>query len=295
MIAFLAVLLAFAARPAVGVDHERGETWMYESTRSFEVGDYSVEVSGNITYDFEEKRSLIVPDMDEYEVNVIAVHGELSGMTEMFGEPFLEVSVDIDGFSYEIADGAGIVREDTDMLVDATVVSGSSGWAVQSQSSTIMVYTPPYLQGFDPDSVTLGGSWSVTGTVNVTETTWANSTSMGTSSHVLDANHSVVVGSVIEEKPTPAGTFHTVKLVITSASEYEIRWWSDEVNGYVKIDSYSQTESGLVLTQTMDLVSYEKGDADSMTWVVFVGIAVAAVSSVVLAMVLLKMRSPKSS
>lgn len=295
MIAFFAVLLAFAAYPAVAVDHEHGETWTYESTLDLEVGDYTVEVSGNITYDFEEKRNLIVPDVNEYEVNVLAVHGQLSGMTEVFGEPFLEVSVDIDGFSYETADGAAIVREDTDMLVDATVVSGSSGWAVQSQSSTIMVYTPPFLQGFDPDSVTLGGSWSAAGTVNLTETTWANSTSMGTSSNVLDASHFVIVGSVIEEKPTPAGTFHTVKLVITSASEYEIRWWSDEINGYVKIDTYSQTGDGLVLTKTMSLVSYEKGDVDSTTWVVFVGIAVAAGSSLVLALVLLKMRPPKSS
>src|SRR5512137_1457691 len=79
MIAFFAVLLAFAAYPAVAVDHEHGEAWTYESTLDLEVGDYTVEVFGNITYDFEEKRNLIVPDVDEYEVNVVSVHGELSG------------------------------------------------------------------------------------------------------------------------------------------------------------------------------------------------------------------------
>jgi hypothetical protein len=252
-------------------------------------------MSGNITYEVEEQRSFSVDSEVEYDVNVISVNGQLSGEAGMFGEPFLEASATIGGFTYETVDGASIVREDTDVLVNATMLSGLDKWAILEETKTISVYSPPYIDGFDPDSVDLGSGWTVTGSVNKTVTIWENGVTEGPRFQTEDATHTVVLGSYLDTKSTPAGQFRAVKLVITSPDRYEIRWWSDEVNGYVEIDVFSETEDSLELTQTLSLSEHVEGDSDSVLWIVLVGVVVAAVASAVLVAVVLRMRSPKGS
>ena len=293
LVIILAVLLMFAAGPVAAVNHETGETWTYDVSMSVDIGMFVVDVSGNVAYEFREERALTVPGHGDYDVNAIAVRGELSGRMELFEQPFLAANVTIEGFLYETVDGAEIVEEYTRLLIDATIGSGSTAWSTQSETQTFVVYTQPYLWGFDPASVTLGNEWLVIGTVNTTVTTWENGTIQGTSWNNSDTNFDITIGPTIDSIVTPAGTFNAYEIAVWHNNDHEVRWWSDEVNGYVKVESYSN--GGGVALQMMTLSSYEEGSSDSLLWVALVGVAVALVAVLVLAVVLLRTRPPKSS
>jgi len=289
----LAMFLAFAACPVAATDHQSGEAWTYQVSTSVDAGVFVVDIFGNVTYEFEEERTLTVGTL-VYDVDVMSVDGELSGTMEMFGEPLLGASVTINGFLYEAADGGGIVREDMHWLIGTTVGSGSAAWSLQYGTQTIVTYTPPYLAELDPDSVELGIQWSETVNINDTVTLWENGTIVDTSSDRSGSVFSIVVEPATDSIVTPAGTFDAIRITSTDENgDREIRWWSDDVNGYVKIQSYSEGED--TARETMVLTSYEKGDSGSMLWVALVGIAVALVAIVVLAVVLLRMRHTKSS
>jgi len=289
----LAIFLAFAACPVAAADHQSGEAWIYQVSTSVDAGVFVVDIFGNVTYEFEEERTLTVGTL-EYDVNVMAVDGELSGTMEMFGEPLLGASVTINGFLHEAVNGGGIVREDTHWLIGTTVGSGSTAWSLQYETQTIVTYTPPYLAELDPESVELGIQWSETVNINDTVTLWENGTIVDTSSDSSGSVFSIVVEPATDSITTLAGTFDAIRITATDENgDREVRWWSDDVNGYVKIQSYSEGED--TAHEMMVLTSYEKGDSGSMLWVALVGIAVALVAIVVLAVVLLRMRHTKSS
>jgi hypothetical protein len=289
----LAVFLAFAACPVIAVDYQSGEAWTYQVSTSVDAGVFVIDILGNVTYEFEEERTLTVGTL-AYDVNVMSVDGELSGTMEMFGEPLLDASVTINGFLYEAANGGGIIREDMHWLIGTTVGSGSAAWSLQYETQTIVTYTPPYLAELDPESVELGIQWSETVNINDTVTLWENGTVVDTSSDRLGSVFSIAVEPATDSIITPAGTFDAIRITATDENgDREVRWWSDDVNGYVKIQSYSEGED--TARETMVLTSYEKGDSGSMLWVALVGIAVALAAIVVLAVVLLRMRHTKGS
>ena len=291
----LAVVLAFATCPVSAVDHGIDETWTYAVSTSVDVGEFVVDVSGNVTYEFEEERVIRVGTLGarEYNVNVIVMNGELSGTMELFGAPFLDASVVIDGFLYETAGGGGIVKEETSMLIDASVGSGSA-WSAQYETQTVLTYNPPYLLGLNPESVEMGAQWWEFVVVNSAVTEWENGTAKGTTNGTLGEAYDVVVEPAADPTVTPAGAFDAFMITVTYESgDHEIRWWSDDVNGYVRIHFFSEGDDAA--RETMILTSYDRGDSESMLWVAMVGVAVALAAIVFLAVVLLRMRHTKSS
>lgn len=291
----LAVLLAFAACPASAVDHSSGETWTYDVSTSVNVGAFVVDVSGNVTYEFKEERTISVGTLSarEYDVKVIVVNGELSGTMELFGAPFLDASVVIDGFLYETAGGGGIFEEETSMLIDVSFGSGSA-WSAQYETQTVLTYNPAYLFGLNPESVEMGAQWSEFVVANSAVTEWENGTAMGTTNRTLGETYVVAVEPAADLTVTPAGAFDAFTITVTHESgDHEIRWWSNDVNGYVLMESYSDSED--LPMETMILTSYERGKSGSMILVAAVGIAVALVAVMVLAIVLLRTGHPKGS
>jgi len=249
----------------------------------------AVDVSGNITYESEEERT-ISPFGD---VNVVTVHGTLSGAEEMFGEPFLAAAVTMDGFLYEAANGVEIYEMDTHMLIDATIGSDSGALSIQNETQTVEVYTPAYLAGFNPEWLPLGDEYIFHGDVNKTVTTWETGTLQRTSSSKSSVAFDIYIWPTTESVVTPMGRFDTLRIDIGQDDDNEIRWWSDEVIGYVKIEFY--VGNGAVAHDTMILTSYEKGNAGSMGWIAIFGVAFTLATIVALAVVLLRIRHPKSS
>lgn len=291
----LAVMLAFSACHVTAVDHNDGETWTYDVLTSVDVGPYVVDLAGNITYEFQGQRALLV-GTEEYHANVMSVEGELFGLMELFGEPFLHASVTIDGFLFETSDGAGIIREQTDMLLDATIGSGSGSWSIQRMNQSVVSYTPPYLSEFNAKSNVLGRQWTEEVTIDRAVTTWENGTEQGTLTSSSNSTYEITVGGNTFGVGTTAGNFECISIVIVDENgDYEVRWWSDDVHGCVVMDSYSDGAVFPDAYKMMLLASYEGGDSESMSWIILVGVCVTAAALAVLVVVLMRMRHPKDS
>ena len=260
-----------------------------------DVGSFIVRVGGNVTYEFREQSTLLVA-AEEYDANVLSVNGELSGSMELFGEPFIDASIAVDGYLFETASGGGTIKEQTDMLVDATFGSGSSSWLLQQTRQTVVTYTPPYLSEFSPGSNQLGNHWSEQVYVNSSSTSWNNGTDRDEWWNGYDTTLDITVGGNSFGVGTPAGNFSCISIVVVDqGGDYDVLWWSNDVHGIVIKESYWAGEEWPNWHESMMLVKYDKGTTESVLWVVVVGICVAVVAVIVLFLVLSRTRSPKDS
>jgi len=290
-VVLLAILLVFASCPAAAVEHDSGETWVYEVSTKIDVGAFVVDVEGDITYEFKDESSITL-GTNEFDVNALSVDGDLSGTMDLFGSEFLEVNATIDGFLFEAVDGCGTVEENVSWLVDATIGTDTGTWSVQSVVQTVLTYAPPYMSEFDPSSIELGASWSEYVIVESVITTWENGTVKGVSTDRSNMVYSIVVDSAKETVATPAGEFDAIGITVTDQDgNCETRWWSEEVNGWVKIQYYSVADDDPV--ETMVLSSHIRGNSGSMLLVVVVGVAFTLFACAVLAIVVLQIRRSK--
>lgn len=291
----LVVLLAFSSSPVAAFYHNEDEAWTYDVIMDIDVGSFIIRVSGNMTYEFRERGTLIV-ESEEYDTNVLSVEGELSGSMELFGEPFIDASIVVDGFLFETLNGGGTIKEQTDMLIDATFGSGSSSWSLQQTRQSIVTYTPPYLSQLSPASNQLGNHWTEQVYVNSSSTSWNNGTDPDTWWNGYGTTFDITVGGNSFGVGTPAGNFTCISIeVVDWGGDYDVLWWSNDVHGIVIKESYWVGEEWPNWHESMILAKYRRGDTDSILWVVVVGICVAVVAMVVLFLVLLRTRIPKDS
>lgn len=292
---FLGSVFTFGSEPALGVDREKGEYWTYEMSTTMELMGMMLEVTGPVTYEFNGQISVAVGEND-YPSNVLAVNGALSGSVRILGQDMGSVEVSMAGTEYELVGGIGVLREDLTSATDVDLRAGMFSFTYHVLTQAIAETTPPMLSEFHPESTNLGDVWIQTATVSTTVNTWENGTLANTTTNTRTLVYGATV-SALESLETSAGTFKTMRVQVASSDgDYDIFWWSSDVNNYVKHEEYENGSSSPVLTMT--LIGYGTKSASVMLSVALVGVATLAVAVVVLAIVLTKMkraRLPKST
>mgnify|MGYP001765311167 CR=1 FL=1 len=292
----LVALLVHSCGGASALERVDGDFWRYHVTIDLASLDLSelnvseipssfsgIEVAGTVTYEYLGPDNVTVGGSAN-SVNVMAVSGDLVGSVDLIG---LSVSAAIQGHIFESSEGQGTVKDDLTMWTNLTWGVGSFAYLKRYEARVINLYSPPLMDGFDPESVVLGQSWD--------ETTEVRTIGMNvtTGAVVSDTNDSVevhfAVASETEEVSVPAGEFTAYMVTASEAGgSTVVYWWSEKAANFVKQETYFDNDTEPA--ETMVLEDYGKSSRTSILVYVSVGVIVLAVAMVALGLVLLKRR-----
>ena len=273
----IAFVMISAAMPVAAVDRGGGDFWTYATTSDF----LGIQVTGTMTYTFEDSRSLTVGS-SVYKVNVLSVEGSASGSGNIV-VPF-EVTITYGGFLYVTQDGMGIVKDDAMMWTNSTWGSPGFQLAVNTEEEYVTTFSPPMMSGFDTETSEPGDSWIETTTV--TEETWVNGTLEDDSSD--EVTFGVAIWSQTDTVETDVGTFEALKITVTEDDDDTmVFWWSSEVGNFVQQHIYESGDSDPTSTMKLKDYSYSPG-LDSIVLFVAIGGVVLVVALIVLALVMLR-------
>jgi hypothetical protein len=283
--------LIFGSAPTVGLDREKGEYWTYEMSTTMVFMGMQVEVTGPVTYAFKGQSPVTIGE-NVYSSNVLTLDGTLSGPVQILSQDLGSAEVSMAGSQYELVGGIGILKDDLTSAADVTLGAGVFSFTYHFQEQVTVATTPPILSEFHPETTDLGDRWTQAVTVNTTVETWENGTLVNTTTEIRTLTYDAAVSSTLEPLETPAGTFETVRVQVTdSDGNYEIFWWSSEVNNIVKHETHENGSSSPVLTMT--LTGFGTKSSSTMLTVALVGVSVLAIAVAVLVFVLLKVRRPR--
>jgi len=188
-----------------------------------------------------------------HEVSVMKISGEFSGFaTGPSYDTFL--TGQFDGYRYEALRGIGVAGEETALLVNVSTGFDEFQLASFMEVRETVVYSEPLLSGFDPLNPDLNLEW------NETVEAFSTSTYIDASTEVSDESttmttFNVSVASSDELLETDAGAFSSRRISITSDSELEVVWYSEEVGGFVRMEFYDSADDDPVFVA--ELVNYE--------------------------------------
>ena len=282
----------FESGTVLAVNRESGDSWTYQMYTELEVGEFPLDMFGNVTYEFKAKDSLAM-GLTETSVNIIGVEGELSGTAFVLGEPFVDAHAVMTGTQYETETGVGTVKEDMHWLVNTSIGSDALSWLTQTDIQTVVVYDPAFMSEFDPKSIDKDLEWSESIHINMTVYDWQNGTQTEVSNDRFIADFFFELDSTEDSITTPAGTFETVVITVTAENgDRDVLWWSEEVDNFVKTVSYYAGEEEAY--ESMTLSSFEEGSQGSTLLIIVAGVAFAVVATAVLVLVLIHKRPMKS-
>jgi hypothetical protein len=283
------MLLLLGSINAIAADRAKGNSWTYDLIMYVEVEDIEVEVSGAVTYEQVESRS-VQTGSGEIDANVMVLGGELSGSKYSFGELAARANVTVDGLMYETVSGGGVVKEVTHLLIDATLGAGGYAEAVLIGQETVISYSPPLLSMFE-GKWKLGETWSETTSRDSVTTILRNGILQDQETDNRTVTYEIVVGQSAEYVETPNHTFNSEKITIIDHSGGVMTWWwSDAVDNFVKKQFFRDNSSEPYMTMTLS--DWHKSRPSLVA--VYVGLASVSIGSVVLAVVIMKNRGDDS-
>ncbi len=188
-----------------------------------------------------------------HEVSVMKVSGEFSGFaTGPSYDTFL--TGQFDGYRYEALGGIGAAGEETALLVNVSTGFDEFQLASFMEIRETVVYSEPLLSLFDPLNPDLNLEWNETVEAFSTSAYIDDSTEVSDESTAL-TTFNVSVASSDELLETDAGAFSSRRISITSDSELEVMWYSEEVGGFVRMEFYDSADDDPVFVA--ELVNYE--------------------------------------
>lgn len=242
------LLLMFMPSVVDALERSSGDYWTYAVV--FSVAD--VQVSGTLTYTFIGEEVLEV-NGTYHDVSVMKVSGEFSGIAS--GPSYDTFLTGLfDGYRYESLGGIGIAGEDTALLVNISTGFDEFQLASSMEIRETVVYSEPLLSWFDPVNPDLNLEWNETVEAFSTSAYSDDSTEESDESTTM-TTFNVSVASSDELLETDAGSFSSRRISITDDSELEILWYSEEIGGFVRLESYGSADDDPVFVA--ELVSYE--------------------------------------
>ena len=242
--------LLLMSMPSVvdALERSSGDYWTYAVV--FSVAD--VKVSGTLTY------TSIGEDVLEvngtyHDVSVMKVSGGFSGSA---AGPSYDTFLTglFDGYRYEALGGIGVAGEEIALLINVSTGFDEFQLASFMEIRETVVYSEPLLSGFDPVNPDLNLEWN--------ETVEAFSTSAYSDDATEESDEStsmttlnVSVASSDELIETDAGSFSSRRISITDGSELDVMWYSEEIGGFVRMESYGYADDDPVFVA--EIVSYE--------------------------------------
>lgn len=268
------IIIVFGTGSASALDRESGELWVYQVEVVVGLGPAHVAVSGAVTVVCEGVRTLTLGNIEE-EVVVLHLEGHMEGESEWMDEP-VTAHVTAAGLVYERIGDAGTVMTDIRLFTSGTIGPDSFPTALSTESYVSVICLPGWLSGFVPGGTRPGESW--------VERVFVED-AFGT----REENLTVSVSSVLETVGTPAGEFDSLKITLTSdAGLEEVRWWSDDVRAFVRLEVRQSPSNPPSLVMVLD--SYGKSEEPTGRLFVAAGVAGAIAASSVLVAVILKHR-----
>ncbi|MEM4232740.1 MAG: hypothetical protein QXZ19_02070 [Thermoplasmata archaeon] len=268
------VIVVFGTGSAQALHRDSGEFWVYQVEAVAQLGPAPVAVSGAITVTCKGVEGLNVGRSQE-DVIVLDIKGYMDGESEWMGEP-VTAHVTAAGSLYERIEDAGTVMTDIRVFMSGTIGPDSFPTALSTESRVFFICLPGWLSGFVPGITRPGESWVER--VLVEDAFGAR-----------EENLTVWVSSTFETVGTPAGEFDSLKITLGSeASLEEVRWWSDDVGAFVRLEVRESPSKSPSLVMVLD--SYGKSDEPKGRLFLAVGVVGAIAASSVLATVILRDR-----
>ncbi len=270
------LLLAFTPSAVGALEHSSGDFWTYAVV--FSVAD--VRVSGNLTYTFIGEEALEV-NGTYHDVSVMKISG---GFTGFAAGPSYDTFLTglFDGYRYEAREGLGVVGEETALLVNLSTGFDEFQLASFIEIRETVMYSEPWLSGFDPVNPDLNLEWNETVEFFSTSAYSDDSTEENDESTAI-MPFNISVASSDELLETDAGAFSSRRISITDGSELEVMWYSEETGGFVRMESYGPEGDDPVFVA--EIVSYEH-DRTGDGAVLVLAATVVALSFVVLVVAL---------
>jgi len=265
----------------VALEHSSGDHWTYAVV--FSVAD--VQVSGTLTYTFIGGEQLEV-NGTYHEVSVMKVSGEFSGFASGPSyDTFL--AGQFDGYRYEALGGIGVAGEETALLVNVSTGFDEFQLASFMEIRETVVYSEPLLSLFDPLNPDLNLEWNETVEAFSTSTYIDDYTEVSDESTTM-TTFNVSVASSDELLETDAGSFSSRRISITSDSELEVLWYSEDVGGFVRMEFYDSADDDPVFVA--ELVNYEYDRAGDGALLVLAATLVALSFAVLVVALVLAIR-----
>lgn len=282
--------LFWCAMPSAAMLRGDGDYWTYSFSGSME----GIDVTGEITYTFEEEDTINIGGVDSV-VEVMSISGSAEGSMDLFGSP-LVMEVDFGGHIYESYSNLALVKEDRMIWMNTTWGDSPFQIVVRSELEIVTTYSPPIDSGFNPEDASPGDEWTEIVQTNTTTTVWMNGTIEDQSTDSFEDTVSYVVAGQEYELTVPAGTFTTLRITSTHEDgSYEVRWYSDEVRNFVKYEEWEMGAEEPIVS--ISLSEYQSTDVEglvSSTLIIVAAVVVAiVVILIVLALLLKKKRAPQ--
>ena len=268
----VSVLLSamFVPLPASAKSYDKGH-WTYSV--EFEI--LEVPVSGTVTLSHTGEGTVSV-DGGETRVDIYRLEGDFEGQVSMLDLDHVVTGM-YEGYRYEVPGTPSVVREDTRTFANLSVGLDGLYLTRHVDFSESLTYAPPLMSGFDPDGAAAGDSWVET----------VNRTTIGTYDDGLqstetnesdDMEYSFTIESTGLSLVTGAGEFETVEMVVEYDTSRDVLWYSSDVDGFVRVERYSDDSDIPYYVAELTDRNGESGDD---------GLVVLAVISVVLALLVL--------
>ncbi len=275
------LLLMFMPSAVDALERSSGDYWTYAV--AFSVAD--VQVSGTLTYTFVGEEVLEVNGTC-HDVSVMKVSGEFSGLvTGPSYDTFLTGL--FDGYRYEALGGIGVAGEDTVLLVNISTGFDEFQLASFMEIRETVVYSEPLLSSFDKLNPDLNLEWNETVEAFCTSAYSDDSTEESDESTIM-TTFNVSVASSDELLETEAGSFSSRRISITSDSELEIMWYSEEAGGFVRMESYDSADDDPLFVA--ELVNYEYDRTGDGALLVLAATCVALSTAVLVVALVLAIR-----
>lgn len=289
-VVLLSIVLGFASALALGIGHTHGDYWTYDMSSAVDVIGTEVDVSGQVTYTFEEQRSLILSGSD-YDTNVLDIKGSLSGPIQLLGQTNASAVFVTNGIQYEDRKYTGVLERDLTLLGSVTYTAGPISFTDNIRYQENVTTVPSVLSGFDPASIRLGDSWTRTVTTTMTSTTWQNQVLVNTTIFTQPFTYDVQVASSLVQLETPAGTFDTVKITASAGGgDLEVFWWSSDVRNFVKQEVHENGST--VPSLSLNLTDHGFKSTGFGLLVPIIGVAMLAFAVIVLLVVFMRKKQP---
>jgi len=291
-VTILVFVLPFSSAPALGLDRTNGEFWTYDLSTTMDIVGVQSNLTGAVTYTFEDVRALTVGGAD-YATNLMSIDGSLTGPLELYGHVVGNADVSLSGLQYEDRASAGIVKDDVTMVGTASFGTGIFSLTYNLRVQEVVTTTPPILSEFDPLSIKLGDSWSKTINVTTTTSIWENGTLANTTTVSRSVTYDAVVASSTESIETPAGVFEASRVTVTdTGGNSDTFWWSSAVGNFVKHEVHENGTDTPSLA--MVLTGHGTKSSELGLVVAIVGVIVLAIAVVVLLVVIMLRRRPQA-
>jgi len=268
---------------ALGLPRAPGDYWVYAASAGY----YGVNVTGNITYEFEREETVSVRGT-QVPVNVMSVDGSLAGGTTFFITATYGAT--FHGVMYELREGWGFAGINETLWLNTSLGVAPAQSVTHSVVGAVVTFLPSLFSKFSPNETSPGDSWTESVEVNGTLTV-VNGTAPPETQTMNDTfTFSISVDPALETVNAIAGKFNCLKLTATNTSgEKVVLWWSNKVGNFVMLKVFVADVSSTPLL-TLELRDYANKKGAMSTVYLVIGVAAILVALVVLALVLLARR-----